>query len=88
MKSSVDIAKLSPLGLGFYGALCGWALSRTHARTGDAVAVSSDLGRSDTLDGAIADFAEAYADVNDRDDEAFKAAVASGGVPASDSGPV
>ena len=47
--------------------LCGWSLARAHARTGDAVAIAAYLGTSDTFDGAIADFAEAYADQNARD---------------------
>ena len=64
MKGSVDTTTLRPVGLGFYGGLCGWALARAHARTGDAVAIAAYLGTSDTFDGAIADFAETYADVN------------------------
>ena len=67
MKGSVDTTKLLPAGLGFYGGLCGWALARAHARTGDAVAIAAYLGTSDRFDGAIADFAEAYADLNERD---------------------
>jgi hypothetical protein len=49
-----------------------------HARTGDTVAISAYLGTSDTFDGAIADFAEAYADVNDRDHAAYRAAIEAG----------
>jgi len=80
MKGSVDTATLQPPGMGFYGALCGRALARAHARTGDAVAISSYLGTSDTFDGAIADFAEAYADVNARDHAAYLAAIDAGRV--------
>ncbi len=80
MKGSVDIATLRPEGLGFYGAMCGWSLARAHARTGDAVAISAYLGTSDTFDGAIADFAETYADVNERDFQAYRAAIVSGRV--------
>ena len=78
MKGSVEVSTLQPLGLAFYGSICGWSLARAHARTGDAVAVSAYLGTSDTFDGAIADFAETYADVNERDFQAYRAAVASG----------
>jgi len=78
MKGSVDTAILQPIGMGFYGALCGRALARAHARTGDAVAISSYLGTSDTFDGAIADFAETYADVNARDHAAYVAAIEAG----------
>ena len=80
MKGSVDTTTLQAPGLGFYGALCGWALARGHARGGDAVAISAYLGTSDTFDGAIADFAETYADVNERDHAAYQAAIEAGRV--------
>ncbi len=75
-------------GLGIYGALCGRALARGHARSGDAVAISAYLGTSDAFDGAIADFAETYADVNARDHAAYLAAIEAGRVslPAADIG--
>ena len=47
------------------------SLARAHARSGDAVAIAAYLGTSDTFDGAIADFAEAYADQNAADHDAF-----------------
>lgn len=80
MKGSVDTTTLQPIGLGFYGALCGWSLARAHARTGDAAAIASYLGTNDRFDGAIADFAETYADVNARDHAAYVAAIAAGRV--------
>ncbi len=83
MKGSVDIATLQPLGLGFYAGICGWALARAHARSGDAVAIAAYLGTSDTFDGAIADFAETYADVNERDHAAYVAAIEAGRVSTS-----
>ena len=57
--------------MGFYGGLCARSLARAHARSGDSVAIAAYLGTSDTFDGAIADFAEAYADQNERDYAAF-----------------
>ncbi|MGZ6271114.1 MAG: DUF2252 domain-containing protein, partial [Candidatus Limnocylindrales bacterium] len=51
MKGSVDTTTLQPPGLGFYGGICGWALARAHARSGDSVAISAYLGTSDTFDG-------------------------------------
>ena len=66
--------------MGSYGGLCGWALARAHARTGDAVAIAAYLGNPDTFDGAIADFAEAYADQNERDHAAYLAAIEAGRV--------
>ncbi len=86
MKGSVDTSILQPPGLTFYGSICGRALARAHARTGDAVAITAYLGTSDTFDGAIADFAEDYADVNARDHAAYLAAIEAGrvSVPAAD----
>lgn len=80
MKGSIDTTRMQAPGLALYGGLCGASLARAHARTGDAVAISAYLGTSDTFDGAIADFAEAYADVNERDHAAYVAAIESGRV--------
>ena len=80
MKGSVDTATLRPEGLGFYGGICAWALARAHARSGDSVAISAYLGTSDTFDGAIADFSEAYADQNEQDHRAYVAAIKEGRV--------
>ena len=50
-----------------YARSCGWVLARAHARSGDPRAISEYLGTSDRFDQAIADFAVAYADQNERD---------------------
>ena len=47
-----------------------------------AIAIASYLGNGDTFDRAIAQFAEAYADQNERDYEALKTAVEVGRVHA------
>ena len=83
MKGSVDITTAPPDGLAFYSQICAWALAGTHARTGDAVAIAGYLGSGDAFDGAIADFAEAYADQNQTDYAAFKDAIASGRLKAA-----
>jgi uncharacterized protein (DUF2252 family) len=80
MKGSVDPATLGPPGMAFYGELCARVLARVHARTGDSIAISAYLGTSDTFDGAIADFSEAYADQNALDHAAFVAAIETGAV--------
>jgi uncharacterized protein (DUF2252 family) len=82
MKGSVDVTTLRPPGLGFYGDLCARSLARAHARSGDAAAISAYLGSGDTFDGAVADFSEAYADQNERDHQAFVAAIADGRIAA------
>ena len=53
-------------------------LARAHARSGDRIAIASYLGNSDAFDRAIADFASAYADQNERDYQAMADAVTSG----------
>ena len=50
-----------------YARLCGATLARAHGRWGDRIAIASYLGAGDRFDCAIADFAIAYADQNDRD---------------------
>ena len=81
-KFSVEIALLRPEGLQMYGALCGWTLARAHARSGDRIAIASYLGGSDAFDRAIAKFAPAYADQNERDHQALVDAVKSGRIVA------
>jgi uncharacterized protein (DUF2252 family) len=81
-KYSIAIETLAPAGLRMYGGLCGWTLARAHARSGDRIAIASYLGGSDVFDRAIADFAAAYADQNERDHEALVAAVAAGQIAA------
>jgi len=61
-----------------YGALCGWALARAHAKAGDSARIAGYLGKSAVFDEAIADFAVAYADQNERDHAALKVAVGNG----------
>jgi len=78
MKGSAVVETLTPAGLAVYARLCGWTLARAHARSGDSVAISSYLGSSDSFDRAIVDFAERYADQNERDYEEFVAAIRSG----------
>ena len=77
-KGSADVERMSPRDLAVYGALCGEALARAHARSGDRVAIASYLGKGDAFDEAMARFAESYADQNERDFERVAAAAESG----------
>jgi uncharacterized protein (DUF2252 family) len=77
-KFSVPIELMVPSGMAVYAGLCGWTLARAHARSGDRVALAAYLGGSAKFDQAIADFAETYADQNDRDYAAFQTAVKDG----------
>jgi uncharacterized protein (DUF2252 family) len=81
-KTSADVMKLTPDGIGIYGQMCGWTLARAHARSGDRIAIAKYLGGSTVFDEAIADFAEGYADQNERDYGAFSDAVKAGSIAA------
>jgi len=82
-KFSFPIEAMIPSGMTVYAGLCGWTLARAHARSGDRVALAAYLGGSGKFDQAIADFAETYADQNERDHAAFQAAVKEGKVEAT-----
>jgi uncharacterized protein (DUF2252 family) len=84
MKGSAKVEDMSPDELVLYAGICGWALARAHARSGDRVQIASYLGKSDRFDRAVADFALAYADQNERDHAALCAAVKSGRLPADE----
>jgi uncharacterized protein (DUF2252 family) len=77
-KGSADMDTLLVPGATLYARICGATLGRAHARWGDRIAIASYLGKGDGFDRAIARFATAYADQNERDYEAFAAAVGSG----------
>jgi uncharacterized protein (DUF2252 family) len=78
MKGSAAVETMEPSTLAAYGAACGWVLARAHARSGDPIAISTYVGVGDDLPDALAEFAEAYADVNELDHARFSAAVADG----------
>ncbi len=77
-KGSADTEAMTVPAATFYARICGATLARAHARYGDRIALASYLGGADNFDNAIADFAVAYADQNERDYDAFSAAVKSG----------
>jgi hypothetical protein len=66
-----------------FAQICGWTLARAHARSGVAASIAGYLGSGTVFDQAIADFAIAYAGQNERDYEAFMAAIASGTIDAT-----
>jgi predicted alpha/beta hydrolase len=80
-KGSARVDVLEPRAMVWYARLCGQTLARAHARSGDAVQISSYLGTGDSFDRALATFAEAYADQNGRDYAALKDAAESGRIP-------
>jgi uncharacterized protein (DUF2252 family) len=74
-KLSADVEHMSPATMRIYGEACGWTLARAHARSGDRIAIAAYLGSGRQFESAIAEFAEAYADQNERDYRTFGAAV-------------
>ncbi|MGP4086945.1 DUF2252 domain-containing protein [Streptomyces sp. KR55] len=64
--------------LALFGRLCGASLARAHARSGDPIALAAYLGASDRFDRALTEFAQSYADQNERDFAALKTACRSG----------
>ncbi len=77
-KGSADVETMLVPGATLYSRICGATLARAHARWGDRIAIASYLGKGEAFDRAIADFSVVYADQNERDYAAFRAAVDSG----------
>ena len=78
MKSSIKLKGMSARGLTDYAEICGSALARAHARSGDPALISGYLGTNDIFDRAIADFAVTYAYQVESDYQILVAAVQSG----------
>jgi uncharacterized protein (DUF2252 family) len=81
-KVSLDIEAVVPEGMAYYARACGWTLARAHARAGDRIAIAAYAGASDRFDRAVAEFASAYADVNELDHRALRRAFAAGEIDA------
>ncbi len=82
MKGSIDVERARPDGFLSYARACGWTLARAHARTGDPIAISAYLGKSDAFDRAIMEFSDIYADQNELDHAAFLKAIDEGRIEA------
>jgi len=82
-KGSADVERMSPPDLTIYASLCGQALARAHARSGNRIGIAAYLGSGDAFDKALARFAETYADQNERDFECVAEAAATGAVSVS-----
>jgi uncharacterized protein (DUF2252 family) len=82
MKFVYDVLSLGPRQLEGQAELCGTALARAHARTGDPSRISGYLGSRDVFDEAVARFAEAYADQSEKDHGELLVAIKKGRVAA------
>ncbi len=76
MKGSIDLERLDAEDLAIYGRICGAVLARAHTRAGGASKITGYLGGTDTFDVAVADWADAYADLTERDHAALIAETA------------
>ena len=82
MKISAEIDTMDDDILRRYAGVCGWALARAHARSGDAAMIAGYMGSGRAFDEAICDFAGDYADQAERDHQAFVKAAREGRVNA------
>jgi uncharacterized protein (DUF2252 family) len=82
MKASAVVEGMDPDSMRIYGQLCAWTLAKAHSRSGDAIALAAYIGDDDALPTAMADFAELYADQNERDYAAFLEAIRAGRIQA------
>jgi uncharacterized protein (DUF2252 family) len=81
-KGSADIETMLPEGMFAYGEVCGLTLARAHARSGNRIAMAAYLGGGPSFDVAVREFAESYADQNERDHQSLVDAIASGRIAA------
>jgi uncharacterized protein (DUF2252 family) len=82
MKMSIPVEHLDAAQCRRYARLCGWALARAHAKSGDAASIAGYLGARDNFDRALARFSAAYADQTERDHAALLKAVRAGRIDA------
>jgi uncharacterized protein (DUF2252 family) len=83
-KGSARVERMDPAALTAYAQICGITLAHAHARSGNRIAIAAYLGKSDTFDRAMAEFAEAYADQNEEDYAALRAAADDGRIEVAD----
>jgi len=81
-KISPRVETFGRLEMDVFSGWCGKALALSHARYGHSAMLSGYMGKSDTLDRAIATFAVSYANQNEKDHAALQRAVRKGSVKA------
>ena len=82
-KGSVNLASLDAKGLELYGDLCGRALAKAHARSGDRQAIAAWLGAGKVFDQALESFGLQYADQAENDYRLFMQSIREGRLEAS-----
>jgi uncharacterized protein (DUF2252 family) len=84
MKASFEVDGFSIEDLDTYARACGMALAVSMSKAGDPAMLAGYIGKSGALDEAMQRFALAYADRNEADYNAFKAAINAGRIQAAD----
>jgi uncharacterized protein (DUF2252 family) len=82
VKVKPQVESYNPKTLFEYAEVCGNAVARAHARSGDAAWIAGYLGKSDTFEDAVARFARSYADQAERDHASFLDAIRKGRIDA------
>ena len=82
MKLKFRIEEFKAAKMIIFAEWCGGTFARAHARSGEPALISGYLGKADTFDRAIADFAVSYADQVELDYESFANAVRDGKIEA------
>ena len=75
-KGSAEVETMVPDGDEAYGEICGWTLAGPMPGPGDRIALAAYLGGGSAFDVAIREFAESYADQNERDHQSLLDAIA------------
>jgi uncharacterized protein (DUF2252 family) len=82
MKAKFDLESMTKAEWLEYVEICGWTLARAHARTGAVARIGGYMGKNDSFDEAIEQFAIAYADQTERDYALLVKAIRAGRLPA------
>ena len=80
-KGSAVVEAMVPDGMTTYAELCAATLARAHARSGDRIAIAAYLGDGKAFADAVAEFAERYADLNERDHAELVESAHAGRIP-------
>ena len=79
-KGKLEIEEMEPERMAIFGGLCGKALAFAHARSGDAMMIRGYIGKKQTFDDVLVEFADRYADRTERDHKQLETAIADGAI--------
>jgi uncharacterized protein (DUF2252 family) len=74
MKATANIDNFAPSVYANYALLCGWALAKSHAKSGMSPEITGYIGSNDVFATAITDFAAIYSDQTEKDYLKFREA--------------